>query len=171
MTFFAVTCGAFSSDARFPFMNRHLAHVVRAAIVIGFAAAAAANAATSANVDQAFGNTIVSSYPDGRTAELWLNADGSYTAEGRRDDPSSGHWKAKGDSLCLKQSRPITAPFSFCVPVPSGGMTQSWAGKAYTGETLRIRLVKGHVAGDAATANASGPQSGGGQAAGGRQPS
>ena len=92
---------------------------------------------------RAFGSTIVSTYPDGRQAELWLQRDGGYRAEGRRHDPSSGRWQIKGDKLCLKQQRPFPAPFSFCTPLPASGIDRAWAGKAFTGEPIRIRLVKG----------------------------
>ncbi len=98
-------------------------------------------------VGPAFGNTILSTYPDGRTAELWLTPDGSYTGAGRRHDPSSGHWKVKGGKLCFKQSRPIPVPFSDCFPLPSGGFDRPWAGKAPTGETTRIEIKRGHVDG------------------------
>jgi hypothetical protein len=97
----------------------------------------------SALLDKAFGSTIVSTYPDGRQGELWLQRDGTYTAAGRRLDRSNGHWQIKGDKLCLKQQRPIAAPFSFCTPLPSGGIDKPWTGKAYTGEAINIRLVKG----------------------------
>ena len=73
-------------------------------------------------VSKAFGNTIVSTYPDGRKAELWLQPDGDYTAKGRRGDGSSGRWRIKGERLCLKQSHPLPSPFSFCTPIPSTGM-------------------------------------------------
>ena len=106
-------------------------------------------------VSEAFGNTIRSTYPDGRTAELWLTSDGAYTAEGRRHDPSSGHWKVKGDKLCLKQSRPIAAPFSYCVALPASGMSSGWTGKAYTGEVIQIQLIKGQVRGRASTSHVS----------------
>ena len=99
-------------------------------------------------VDRAFGNTIVSTYPDGRTAELWLKRDGTYTAEGRRHDPSRGHWRIKGNRLCLTQVRPIPSLFSFCTPIPSTGMNQAWAAKAVTGERITVRLVHGHHAGE-----------------------
>jgi hypothetical protein len=97
----------------------------------------------SAQLDKAFGSSIVSTYPDGRQGELWLQRDGTYTAAGRRLDRSNGRWQIKGDKLCLKQQRPIPAPFSFCTPLPGGGIDGPWTGKAYTGEAISIRLVKG----------------------------
>jgi len=97
----------------------------------------------SATLGEAFGSTIVSTYPDGRQGELWLQRDGGYTAAGRRLDRSSGRWQIKGEKLCLKQQRPIPAPFSYCTPMPSGGIEKPWTGKAYTGESINIRLVRG----------------------------
>jgi opacity protein-like surface antigen len=105
-------------------------------------ASAASAAPASSPLEKAFGNTIVSTYPDGRKAELYLRADGGYTAKGRRGDPSSGHWKAKGGKLCLSQSHPIPSPFSFCTPIPHT-MTSSWSAKAVTGERIRVKLVQG----------------------------
>lgn len=118
-----------------------------AAMLLGAASQCLAADADAAGNDgvmrQAFGSTIVSTYPDGRQAELWLRRDGSYTAEGRRRDPSSGRWQVKADKLCLKQQKPFAAPFSYCVPVPAAGIDKPWTGKAFTGEQIRIKLVKG----------------------------
>lgn len=121
----------------------------RLALIVGLAGpATVCLAAEPSSVGEAFGNTIRSTYPDGRIAELWLAADGSYTAHGRRNDPSSGHWKVKGERLCFRQSRPIPSPFySYCVPMPASGMGKAWSGTAYTGEAIRIQLVQGHAVG------------------------
>lgn len=107
------------------------------------AAAVAGGAEDMSKVKVAFGNTIVSTYPDGRQAQLWLRPDGSYAAEGRRGDRSAGQWKIKGDKVCLKQSKPHAFPFSYCAALPPGGVGASWNGKAVTGEAIRIKLVKG----------------------------
>ena len=122
-------------------MYRYTACLIVAAGVIASAAHAA-----PASVQAAFGNTIVSTYPDGRKGELWLQAGGSYTAEGRRGDMSSGHWTVKGSNLCLKQAKPIGVPISFCTPIPSSGMGGTWSAKAVTGEAIRVKLVKGRGA-------------------------
>ena len=110
-----------------------------------FLAAAPVIAAEASALHDAFGNTIVSTYPDGRKAELWLHADGAYDAEGRKHDRTSGHWTIKGEKLCLKQSRPFAFPFSYCTPLVAGGVGVSWKGKAVTGEPIRIQLVRGVV--------------------------
>ena len=104
---------------------------------------APALAAGSADLGPAFSNTIVSTYPDGRQAKLWLNPEGSYRAQGRRGKPSSGKWTVKGEKLCLKQQKPSAGPFSYCTPIKAGGVGTSWMGKAVTGEKIRIQLVAG----------------------------
>jgi hypothetical protein len=118
-------------------------------IVLAISLAAIAGSAladTKASVARAFGNTIVSTYPDGRKAETWLKADGTYTGMGRKKtDPSSGHWTIKGDKVCLKQSKPFGAPFSVCIKVPAAGLEKGFQNKAVTGEMTTVTLVHGHV--------------------------
>lgn len=113
-----------------------------------FAAAAAASALLVAGADKsdlapAFKNTVVSTYPDGRTARLWLSADGSYEAEGRKKDRSDGHWTLKGDKICLRQSHPATVPISYCTAVPSGDVGATWSAKSVFGDPLTVTLVAG----------------------------
>ena len=116
-----------------------LAGVAVGALLVG--------AGDSSPVRAAFGSTIVSTYPDGRTAELYLQPDGGYTAKGRRGDGSSGHWKVNDGKLCLTQSRPLPVPFSYCTPIPSNGLHGAWTAKAVTGERIAVKLVKGHYEG------------------------
>lgn len=107
--------------------------------------AAAQSAAAKPNVSAAFGNTVVSTYPDGRKGHLWINADGTYTATGRRKKPSSGVWTVKGAKICLKQKKPSPAPFSYCTTAPASG--KSWTAKAVTGERITVQVVPGVVKG------------------------
>ena len=122
-----------------------LAHALLVAAGL-LAAASPGLAEGSGGIAAAFGNTIVSTYPDGRKGELWLKRDGSYAAEGRRHDRSRGHWTLKGEKLCLKQSHPIPVPFSYCTPVIHGGVGSRWTGKAVSGEPIQIQLVRGRSA-------------------------
>ena len=97
-------------------------------------------------LEKAFGSTIVSTYPDGRQAELWLKRDGTYDMEGRRHDRSNGTWQIKsekeGAKLCFKQRHPFPAPFSYCTPAPET-LDRPWNAKAVTGEQISVRLVRG----------------------------
>jgi len=118
---------------------------IAAALLTSAIGVASAHAASP--VAAAFGNTILSTYPDGRTGELWLHPGGRYDAEGRKGDPSSGKWSLKGEKLCLKQSRPMPSFLSFCTPLPHKGMSAGWTAKAVTGETIQVRLVHGRTKG------------------------
>jgi hypothetical protein len=116
-----------------------LAHPALCLALLAAPAAALANTP----IDGAFGNTIISTYPDGRTARLWLHPDGSYDARGRRGDPSGGRWSLKGAKVCLRQVRPFAAPFSFCTGIGEAHVGAAWKGKAVSGEAITIRLIKG----------------------------
>lgn len=116
--------------------------LIFALVALPASSAFAASPDPSEMVQKAFGNTIVSTYPDGRTALLWLKPDGEFSGKGRRRLAYSGVWTEKGDKLCLRQTRPVPIPFSYCTEIPSG---TSWTGKAITGEPLKMRLLPGVV--------------------------
>ena len=99
--------------------------------------------APCAPLDAAFGNTIVSTYPNGLSVLLWLRPGGDYAAEGRWGARSSGRWIQKDAQLCLKQARPFPSPFSYCTQIPAGDVHAAWTARAVTGEVVRVRLVQG----------------------------
>jgi hypothetical protein len=116
-----------------------------------FLAATAASAAKpqadgQAKIQGAFGNTILETFPDGRTARIWLARDGSYTGEGRRHDKSGGRWSVRGTQLCFKQTHPFAFGYTFCTPIPDVGMGQPWTAKAPTGEQITVKVVEGRAA-------------------------
>ena len=119
--------------------------MLRILLVLGFVVAAAPSLADDAftMLTPAFGNTIVSTYPDGRTAELWLQPDGAYTAEGRKHDRSAGQWWVQGGRFCLKQAHPYAFGYVYCTLLSRFSNGSSWIGRAVTGETISIRLVRG----------------------------
>lgn len=106
--------------------------------------AQAATPVASKGVAAAFGNTVMVHYPDGGRQRIWLKADGSWEAIGRRGKPSSGRWTVKGEKVCLRQSKPIPVPFSYCTDFPSdGGVGAVWTGRDMKGEPIRLTVVKG----------------------------
>ena len=95
-------------------------------------------------VAAAFGNTVKAQYPDGRYQRLWIHADGTWEAVGRRGSWSSGKWSQKGEKVCLKQSRPFPAPFKYCTDFPSaGGLGAVWTSHDMSGEPIRLTVVRG----------------------------
>jgi hypothetical protein len=106
----------------------------------GFAAPAASGAA---NVASAFGNTIVSVDPDGRSRKIWLKPDGSWTGKSRRGLALAGKWTVKGDKVCLSQSKPRLFG-SLCQVFPTDPKTGVDTTDP-TGTKVHLKLVKGHV--------------------------
>ncbi len=107
-------------------------------------AATSSSAADKSDLAPAFKNTVVSTYPDGRQAKLWLSSDGTYKAEGRKHDPSNGTWKLKGDQICMKQKSPRPPlPISYCTAIPSGEVGSTWSAKSVFGDPLKVKLISG----------------------------
>lgn len=106
-------------------------------LIAGLVLLSAAATPPPAAVQKAFTRTIVSTYPDGRTARLWMNPSGTYTSMGRRHDRHSGHWTLKGEKVCFRRGL-----FSYCTPLPT---ENTFTTKAVTGETIQVRLVPGRA--------------------------
>lgn len=121
-----------------------MAKAAWAVAAIAVAAGGASAQPPAAALTQAFGNTLASTYPDGRTSKLWLDPDGTFNGMNRKGQPNSGKWAVAKDRLCMKQYKPFFYPFSYCTPLPdpasAGG---GWKAKAPTGEPITVRLVKG----------------------------
>lgn len=113
------------------------------AVLLGLLAAGPVLAQPAHPLEPAFANTLVSTYPDGRTARLWLNRDGTYASRSRRGRPSSGRWTLEGDRICMRQQRPVPGPFRYCTEVRRGGVGTRWSARAPTGETIQVELVAG----------------------------
>jgi hypothetical protein len=122
-------------------MTRFTALLLTALLAAPLAAPAAA--APSANVKAAFGNTLLTIDPDGRSRKIWLQPDGSWTGLSRRGLDLAGKWTAKGDQVCLTQSKPRLFG-SMCEKFPTDPASGEQT-KDPTGATVRLKLVKGHV--------------------------
>jgi hypothetical protein len=107
------------------------------------AAAASSAAASSANVSAAFGNTVMTIDPDGRSRKIWLQPDGTWTGLSRRGLDLAGKWKVNGDKVCLSQSKPRLFG-SLCQTFPTDPEVGVEA-KDPSGTTVHLKLVKGHV--------------------------
>jgi len=108
---------------------------------------------STASIARAFGNTLLSTYPDGRQARLWLNANGTYSAEGRNHQLGGGRWKLDQNKLCMRQTDPFPIPFRFCTPLQAAAAGTSWQAEAPTGEPIIITLVPGRPADQAQQAS------------------
>jgi hypothetical protein len=130
-------------------MNRPARLLLAAALAapIGAAISAPITAhaadAPSANVKAAFGNTLLTIDPDGRSRKIWLQPDGTWTGLSRRGLDLAGRWKTEGDKVCLSQSKPAL-PGSLCQVFPTDLKSGSET-KDPTGKSVKLKLVKGHV--------------------------
>ena len=98
---------------------------------------------TGADLAPAFGNTLLSTYPDGRTARMWLQPGGRFEGRGRRGGASSGVWRVRDGEVCFSQRRPVPLPGRYCTPIVRGGVGTHWTARAVTGETIRVDLIAG----------------------------
>jgi len=117
--------------------------VLLLAAVLAAPLAAHSAAAPPENVKAAFGNTVLTIDPDGRSRKIWLQPNGTWTGLSRRGLDLAGKWTVKGDKVCLSQSKPRLIG-SMCEKFP----TEFGAGveaKDPTGKMVHLKLVKGHV--------------------------
>ncbi|HKR88099.1 MAG TPA: hypothetical protein VJS38_07970 [Phenylobacterium sp.] len=103
-----------------------------------------AQAAEPGAVSAAFGNTVISSYPDGTSQKIWLHADGTWNGVSRRNAPLAGKWTLRGDKVCMRQTAPPTLPISYCTPIPASSQPGAqWAGRDVAGRAITLSLMKG----------------------------
>ena len=103
-----------------------------------------AQAAEPANVAAAFGNTVLSTYADGTSQKIWLRPDGRWDGLSRRNAPLAGTWTARGDKVCLKQSKPPTLPVAYCTALPATAQPGvQWTGRDMGGRAITLSLTKG----------------------------
>lgn len=110
-------------------------------VVLGLAAAGPAMA--QSGMTSAFGNTIVSNYPDGGWVKHWFNPDNTYVAhfsDGRR---ISARWRVEGRNVCLTNIRPSMMIPRFCSRMVEAEVGQTWTARDPLGRRVRNTLVAG----------------------------
>ena len=133
--------GAFPCLAHYGDMTRPLVLLLFAVLASPLAAQAAA--APAAGVSAAFGNTVLTIDPDGRSRKIWLQPDGTWTGLSRRGLDLAGKWTTEGDKVCLSQSKPRLFG-RMCERFPTDPAVGLDA-KDPMGKTVHLKLVKGHV--------------------------
>lgn len=114
-----------------------------------------AQAADLSRVAAAFGNTVMSIYPDGRTQKFWLHPNGDWEGVGRDGHPLAGHWTLKEDKVCMRQTKPPTLPFSYCTGFPTDPhVGVVWTAKDFSGAPIKLTVLKGMAEAQAAAAAA-----------------
>jgi len=108
------------------------------------AAACVAASPASADVAAAFGNTVVSHYPDGGWVKHWFNRDGSYSAQFSDGRRITATWSVEGNRVCLNGIRPSFMMISrFCSPMIEAGVGERWASRDPLGRRVQNELIPG----------------------------
>src|ERR1700759_2490362 len=100
--------------------------------------AAMAADAPSANVSAAFGNTVLTIDPDGRSRKIWLQPDGTWTGLSRRGLDLAGKGRVNAEKVGLSQSKPRLFG-SMCEVFPSDPKVGIDA-KDPTGQMVHLKL-------------------------------
>ncbi|WP_339913865.1 hypothetical protein [uncultured Brevundimonas sp.] len=112
------------------------------AIAMTVAGCLAASAA-QAEIDTAFGNTVVSRYPDGAWVKHWFNPDGTYQAHFSDGRELVARWTVDGDRVCLSQMRPSMLLPRFCTPLIEAEVGETWRSRDPLGRTVQNVLQAG----------------------------
>ena len=124
--------------------------LVAALIAPVFVTTGAQAAEATAQVKPAFGNTVLSIYPDGRSQKIWMHPDGTWDGQSRRGTALAGRWSVKDGKVCMKQSKPPTLPVAYCTVFPEKTYVGvSWASKDMSGTPIQLKVVQGMVTGSA----------------------
>jgi hypothetical protein len=78
-----------------------------------------------------YGNTTITTQPNGVQVKLYYNADGTFTGK-QGDQGFNGTWKLDGaGNICLNFAQPIQGtPNPTCVPVSAHKVGDSWSAAA-----------------------------------------
>jgi hypothetical protein len=102
-----------------------------------------AAAPVRADMSEAFGNTIVSHYPNGQWVKHFFEPDGRYASEFSDGRQLSARWSREGDKICLTGFRPRQILPRFCSRMVEADIGQSWQARDPLGRTIRNELIAG----------------------------
>ena len=117
-------------------------------VIVAFVVCTALATPTDTSViNEAFGNTIVFTYADGLTTELWLSPDGRFLVQSQHNHHYHGRWKLSGLQLCLKGSgiESLVPAKCYQIPPPPLGLRDpAWTQQMPVGGSAQVKLVDGH---------------------------
>lgn len=115
----------------------------KAVLAAAFLMSGALASPAAADMNAAFGNTIISYYPDGAWVKHWFDRDGSYRAvfsDGRR---LTARWALEGERICLNGIRPRMLLSRFCTPMVEASVGETWPSRDPLGRRVRNELIAG----------------------------
>ena len=106
--------------------------------------ALSAGSASADTMQNAFGNTIVVTYPDGGAARYFFNEDGTFTGEARGGTGMRGRWSTDTGQLCLI---PPSGQAPTCTDIAADkNVGDTWTQTASDGSEITVTLQAGRTA-------------------------
>lgn len=96
-----------------------------------------------ADINAAFGNTVLSRYPDGGWVKHWFNPDGTYAAQFSDGRRLSARWAVRGEKLCLTNIRPNMLIPRFCTEMIDADVGETWQSRDPLGRRVSNVLIAG----------------------------
>lgn len=96
-----------------------------------------------ADMNAAFGNTVVSRYPDGGWVKHWFSPDGSYAAQFSDGRRLSARWSVQGERVCLTNMRPSMLIPRFCTAMIEADVGDTWHSRDPLGRRVQNVLMAG----------------------------
>ena len=117
--------------------------MLRTLAVATVAAACLLAGPSRADIDAAFGNTVLSRYADGGWVKHWFNPDGTYIAQFSDGRRLSARWSVRGERICLTNIRPSMLIPRFCTDLIDADVGETWQSRDPLGRRVNNILVAG----------------------------
>ena len=96
-----------------------------------------------ADINDAFGNTVVSRYPDGGWVKHWFNPDGTYAAQFSDGRRLTARWSVRGERVCLTHIRPNMLIPRVCTDMIDADVGETWQSRDPLGRRVNNVLIAG----------------------------
>ena len=96
-----------------------------------------------ADINAAFGNTVLTRYPDGGWVKHWFNPDGTYAAQFSDGRRLSARWAVRGERVCLSNIRPSMLIPRFCTTMIDAAVGETWQSRDPLGRRVQNVLLEG----------------------------
>ena len=117
--------------------------MLRTLAVATISAAFLIGAPVRADINAAFGNTVLSRYSDGGWVKHWFNPDGTYVAQFSDGRRLSARWSVRGERVCLTHIRPNMLIPRFCTDMIDADVGETWQSRDPLGRRVNNVLIAG----------------------------
>jgi hypothetical protein len=96
-----------------------------------------------ADINAAFGNTVLTRYADGGWVKHFFNPDGTYAAQFSDGRRLSARWSVRGERVCLSNIRPSMLIPRFCTEMIDADVGETWQSRDPLGRRVSNVLIAG----------------------------